>query len=474
MLLIERLVSHSPGSRHEPLTRMGAALWIAMAAGLGGCASTVAVTDTGVEIAVPSAWSVAASAQPSDLARWWNRFNDPMLGDLVTQSLKSNTDVRVAQATLRQSRALRDVQQGNNAPSLNASASVQRSQTGSADAVNTYNVGLDASWELDVFGKLNHTLNATEFDAQASQASLADVQVSIAAEVALAYIQLRGQQAQLQIARDNLASQQETLQLTQWRAQAGLVTSLEVEQAQTSTEQTAAQVPALQTSIAKSSHSLAVLTGQSPNALQALVSTPQPIPLAASDLALDIPAQTLRQRPDVRAAESRIRAALSRLSAADAARYPSFNLSGSLGLSALSLSAFNGAPAVSSLLASVTAPLLDGGAARAQVRVQEAVLEQARVNYESTVLTALQNVEDALVALSGDQSQLQRLQAAATAAANADLLARQRYASGLIDFQTVLQTQRTLLTAQDSVASTQATISADHVRLFKAMGGGWN
>ena len=336
-------------------------------------------------------------------------------------------------------------------------------------------MGLDASWEPDVFGKQRNAVSATESDAQAAQASLADVQVSVAAEVALAYIQLRGQQAQLQIAQSNLASQLETLQITQWRAQAGLTTSLEVEQAQTASEQTAAQVPALQTSIAKTRHSLAVLTGQTPDALQALVATAQPVPQAAHDLALNIPAQTLRQRPDVRAAEHRISAALSRVSAADAARYPSFALSGSLGLSALSFAALgNGAPVVNALLAGISIPLLDGGAVHAQVRAQEAALEQARVSYQATVLTALKDVEDALAALSGDRAQQLRLQAAATAAGNAALLAQQRYASGLIDFQVVLQTQRTQLTAQDNVASNLATISSDHVRLYKALGGGWN
>ena len=166
---------------------------------------------------------------------------------------------------------------------------------------------------------------------------------------------------------------------------------------------------------------------------------------------------------------------MSRVSAADAARYPSFALSGSLGLSALSFAALgNGAPVVNALLAGISIPLLDGGAVHAQVRAQEAALEQARVSYQATVLTALKDVEDALAALAGDRAQQLRLQAAATAAGNAALLAQQRYASGLIDFQVVLQTQRTQLTAQDNVASNLATISSDHVRLYKALGGGWN
>jgi outer membrane protein TolC len=170
-----------------------------------------------------------------------------------------------------------------------------------------------------------------------------------------------------------------------------------------------------------------------------------------------------------------VQSALQRVSAADAARYPGFSISGSIGLNALTLGALtNGASLASALLASVSVPLFDGGAARAQVRAQEAALEQARSSYQSVVLTALKDVEDALVALAGDRTRLTHLQSAATAASNAALLAQNRYSSGLIDFQTVLQTQRTLLTTQDSVASAKADISTDHVRLYKALGGGWN
>lgn len=451
---------------------------VALAAVLSACSSWSPTAPATLDVAVPTIWSTAVSpttVPATSLAQWWQRFNDPLLSTFVTQALQANTSIRSAQAALQQSRALRDVQGAGLLPGVSASASAQRSKSGGLDASNSFRVGLDASWEPDVFGGKRSALNATEADAQAAEASLADVQVSVAAEVALAYIQLRGLQAQLMIARNNLASQNETLQITDWRAQAGLITSLEVEQARTASEQTGAQIPTLEANIAKTRHALAVLTGQAPAALQTLLADSLAIPQAPGDLALSIPAQTLRQRPDVRAAEHRISAALARVSAADAARYPGFSISGSLGLSALTVGALtNGASMVNALLASVSVPLFDGGAARAQVMAQEAALEQARASYQSVVLTALKDVEDALVALAGDRARLVRLQNAATAAGNADLLAQNRYSSGLIDFQTVLQTQRTLLTAQDSLASTSADISADHVRLYKALGGGWN
>ena len=394
---------------------------------------------------------------------------------LVTQALQANTSIRSAQAALQQSRALRDVSAAGLMPTLSTSGSMQRNRANGLDASNSFRVGLDASWEPDIFGAQRSTLNAAEADTQALQATLADVQVSVAAEVALAYVQLRGQQAQLAIARNNLASQQETLQITNWRAQAGLTTSLEVEQARTASEQTSALTPLLEASIARTRHSLAVLTGQRPEALLKQLQPAQPIPQPASTLALDIAAQTLRQRPDVRAAELRITAALARVSVADAARYPGFAIGGSLGLNAQTLAALgNSAGLVSSLIGSLSLPLFDGGARHAQLLAQEAALEQARANYQAVVLSALRDVADALVALDGDRTRLTHLQSAAEAAGNAALLAQQRYSSGLIDFQTVLQVQRTLLTAQDSVASTRADIGLDHVRLYKALGGGWN
>ena len=394
---------------------------------------------------------------------------------LVTQALQANTSIRSAQAALQQSRALRDVGAAGLMPTLSTSGSMQRNRANGLDASNSFRVGLDASWEPDIFGGQRSALNAAEADTQALQATLADVQVSVAAEVALAYVQLRGQQAQLAIARNNLASQQETLQITNWRAQAGLTTSLEVEQARTASEQTSALTPLLEASIARTRHSLAVLTGQRPEALLKQLQPAQPIPQPASTLALDIAAQTLRQRPDVRAAELRITAALARVSVADAARYPGFAIGGSLGLNAQTLAALgNSAGLVSSLIGSLSLPLFDGGARRAQLLAQEAALEQARANYQAVVLSALRDVADALVALNGDRTRLTHLQSAAEAAGNAALLAQQRYSSGLIDFQTVLQVQRTLLTAQDSVASTRADIGLDHVRLYKALGGGWN
>jgi outer membrane protein, multidrug efflux system len=451
---------------------------LALSALLAACAAVPPLGASPARQDVPARWSGLAASVPTQpatpLADWWQRFNDPLLTTLVTQALQANTSVRSAQAVLAQARAQRDLQQAGTGPSVGVSASAQRSQSGQADPTNRFQTGFDASWEPDVFGRQGRTVAASQADALAAQTSLADVQVSLAAEVAVNLVTLRGLQARLLIARSNLALQTETLQIARWRNQAGLASSLDLQQAIAASEQTAAQVPALQTSVDQGIHALSVLTGQAPGALQATLAPVQAIPQAPPELALAFPAETLRQRPDVRAAEHRVNAALARVAAADAARYPSFKLSGSLGLSSLTLGALgNGASVVKALLAGVSVPVFDGGAAQAQARVQQAVLDQAHSSYQATVLAALQDVEDALVALRGDAERLTRLQAAAAAAANAELLARQRYASGLIDFSAVLDTQRTLLSTQDSVASAQASLVSDHVRLYKALGGGW-
>ncbi|MGB0127450.1 MAG: TolC family protein, partial [Rhodocyclaceae bacterium] len=237
---------------------------------LHGCAALAPQGATPTAVEVPAAWH-AADASPaiptSSLAQWWLRFDDPLLGSLIAQALQANTSVTSARAALLQARALRDVAAAGLLPGLDSSAAAKRNRSGGNSSVDSFQVGLDASWELDIFGANRSGLRASDATARASAASLGDVQVSIAAEVALNYITLRGAQARLAIAEDNLASQLETLQITQWRLQAGLVTSLEGEQARAAAEQTRAQLPALQTSVEQSRHALAVLTGQAPAAL---------------------------------------------------------------------------------------------------------------------------------------------------------------------------------------------------------------
>lgn len=462
-----------PPSRRHPL----ALLALVGALALAGCAAPgTPRANPPAPLDVPSSWSAAPSGtDPTPLAEWWRGFGDETLSQLVREALAANTSVRSAQAALRQARATRDATVAGAGPSLRFGGSAQRSKSGDNPAGNRFQAGFDAGWEPDIFGGNAAGIAASEADVRATETTLAHAQVSLAAEVAIHYIELRNLQQRLALARRILALQQETLQITRWRVQAGLASSLELEQATASTAQTEAQIPALEASLEQARHALAVLTGQPPAALQERLASVAAVPVPPDGWALSLPADTLRQRPDVAAAAHRLQAALARLDEAEAARYPSLQLSGSVGLSALTLGGLTGGSATvaNALLASISWPLFDGGATRARIEAQDAAVEQARLAYEAAVLAALQEVEDALVAIRGDRERLERLRVAAAAAANAELLARQHYASGLIDFSAVLETQRTLLSAQDNLAGAHATLSADHVRLYKALGGGW-
>jgi len=448
---------------------------------LAGCA-TVGPDYVLPPTPTPAAWqgggTVTEASAPENLARWWQRLDDPVLDGLIRDALAASPDLASARAKLREARARRDLAGAQRFPTLSAGASATQARssraTGGGSSQDLYSAGFDASWEPDVFGGQARNLEAAGADLQASAASLANTQVSVVAEVALNYVELRNAQTRLAIARANLASQSETVQITEWRAQAGLVGSLDVEQARSNREQTRAQIPALETSQAEARHRLAILLGEPPAALAERLATVAPIPRVPPRVAVGIPAQTLAQRPDVAAAERSLAAATARVGMAEAARYPSLQLTGSIGSEALSLGALGGGASLArSLLASVTATLFDAGRLRQQVEIQDALREQALVSYRQAVLTALEDVENALVALDNSGRREAALASAEGAAKSAADLARQRYSSGLVDFQTVLDTERSLLSVQDGLATAAAERATALVQLYKALGGGW-
>jgi multidrug efflux system outer membrane protein len=455
----------------------------------GGCIRTRPAQP---EIVVPPSWSSAGpdtvQIATGDLSQWWKRLGDSVLSDLIAQALNSNTSLRIARANLRQARAERNLAAANRFPtvtgSVTGSASASNSAGGSAG--NVFSAELDASWEPDVFGAKRLALRAANADASATGADLQSTQISLAAEVASDYVDLRSFQTRIEIAQRNESSQAETLQLTEWRAQAGLVSSIDVEQARSNLQQTRASIPTLETSAAQSKHQLSILLALSPGALNRRLASIAPIPSGPDTLTVGIPAETLRQRPDVRAAEQRIVAETARLWQKDAARYPSFSLSGSFVLEQLlggtPVGALNGGTLTSltagtntteSALGGITQTLFDRGRIRQQIEIQNAVQEQAVIFYESTVLTALKDVENALVSFRNSRKRLEALNQASEAARNAAKLAQNRYTAGLIDFQTVLDTQRTALIIEDSVAQTQADRTTALIQLYKALGGGW-
>jgi outer membrane protein, multidrug efflux system len=443
------------------------------AALLAGCAAPApppAITP----VSLPAKWTEPVPDGTRALARWWHVFGDATLADLVEAALRSNTDIASAQANLRAARAARAEAAAGLWPTLTASLGAQRTLGAQRVAAgNLFDVQLDAAWEADVFGATRHGVAAQEALERSSAATLAAVQVSVAAEVALAYFDLRGAQERAAVARENLASQEETLQISRWRQQAGLATSVEVEQAVTAVEQTRAQLPTLRSAAAAAAHALAVLAGDAPAALAGRLAVPAPFPQPAGDLVVAIPAAALRQRPDILAAEQQLRAAAEQVAQADAQRLPAASIAASLAWSGTTLAGVGSAVAARSLLASVQQPLLDAGLRNARLAGRQAQFDAAQAGYRASVLKALQEVEDALAALDAARERTATLRRALEAARNAALLATQRHASGLIDFQVVLETQRTLLSVQDSLVAGQAELAADHVRLYKALGGGW-
>ncbi|TSK08194.1 MAG: efflux transporter outer membrane subunit [Geobacter sp.] len=456
------------------------------AMGLTGCA-TVGPNYVTPEVKTPATWQQldakgstrTTGGENYDLNRWWLSLDDTLLSELIEKALSASPDLRSAQAKLRESRARRSVAAADRYPGVTASGSAARSRSseksGSGATANLFSAGFDASWELDIFGGVRRGVEAASADLEASTASLEDVQVTLAAEVAQSYLELRTLQKRLGIARDNLASQSETLQLTEWRSQAGLVSVQDVEQARSNREQTKAQIPALETSFAEAEHRLELLLGETPGAQKERLAAVRELPALPAEVAVGIPAETLRQRPDVRGAERKLAAETARVGVAEAARYPSLKLSGSIGVEALTAGGLFGASAAkSSILGGITAPVFDAGKLRAQVEIQDAVREQALVAYQQSVLTALQEVENALVSLSRNQEREKALSTAVTAARSAAEMARQRYGAGLIDFQSVVDTERNVLSVEDTLAATRGDGLQSLVALYKALGGGWH
>jgi NodT family efflux transporter outer membrane factor (OMF) lipoprotein len=288
-------------------------------------------------------------------------------------------------------------------------------------------------------------------------------------------VEVRGLQRRLQIAEDNLAAQQETFELTQLRAQAGLSTELDVQLARTNLESTRARIPNLENQLAKTRHALSVLLGVPPGALDEELDVPAPIPTALPDVAVGVPAEVLRRRPDIRSAERAVATQSALVGVATAQLYPSFRLSGSIGLEALSLDGLLADDVIAwSIGPSIRFPIFNRGKLKRNVDLQAELLEQSEINYRRTVLGALSEVEDALVALRSEQEQQEAYDEAAAAAANAVELSLDLYSTGIRDFQSVLEAQRSLYSFEDLLAQSQVGEAASLIRLYKALGGGWS
>ncbi len=433
--------------------------------------------------AIPPAWresySTTATAASPSLATWWESFHDPTLTALVTAALAGNPDLQTALSRIAESRARRQTERAGLWPSLTAKlagAGTETNPRGPAPSVGTesYSASVDATWELDLFGRRRHSVAAAEADLAQTTEQFHSAQVALAAEVATYYVTLRSAEAQRTVVLESLAAQADTLQLVRWREQAGAASALGTQQTLSTLEQARATLPALEQTIAQTRHELARLAGRTPGAFDSLLSTPATVPPVAAGLALGIPAETLRQRPDVRAAEQAILAAHARMRVAEARQLPSFTLSGSIGVDALRAGRLFTPDAVfANLLGNLAAPLFSGGSLRAAVAAQREQETQARLAYQSTVLDALRDVENALIAIARTDEALAMVHRAATAARDAADLSALEFQAGQVDLLVVLDAQRTWLSLEKQRVSTAADHTLAHVRLYRALGGGW-
>ena len=447
-------------------------------AGLTSCA--LPVPGVRENLALPGDWKNAANfpvASPSrDLSRWWNRFDDPTLSRIISTALKNSPDTASASARIQEARSRRDAERSLFFPSLSGSALVSSSDNSGSSSTTNYTSGLNASWEVDLFGKRRSIVEAASAQVSASEENFHSVQASLASEIAIAYTQFRVYEAALEVLERTVQTRSETSQLATWRNQAGETDSLESSQALSSLEQARAGIPSIQQSISQTRNLLTLLSGQVPGGLDGqLASGQKNIPDPALSLAVGIPADAIRQRPDVRLAGYQLLAAAANVRAADAERYPSLNLTGSLGTNALSAGKiFNPDTVTSGVIAGLSGPIFDADRIRSGIAVQNAIEEQAFQTYRSTVLLALSEVEDSLIACRRTTERLATLEKATAAAREAAKLAQQRYAAGITDILTVLDSQRALLALEDSLFTVRANRAIAYIQLYKALGGGWS
>lgn len=423
--------------------------------------------------------AVFTAANPE--AQWWKAFGDPVLDQLVGQALGANLDLKIALARVAEARALFTEQKLDVLPHVTADGTYSKSkqqQPGlTSDRVEsqTYQAGFDARWEIDLFGRVRRGVEAAGAEAGAAQADLRDAQVTVAAEVARNYLELRGAQERLKVANRNLATQRETLRLTKVRFDAGAGSPIDVASAQARLNATEAAIPGLITAATRANYRLAVLTGQRPGALDTLLAPREADtrPLIAA-LPIGEAGQFLRRRPDVQAAERRLAASTAQVGVATADLFPRVSVTGFVGfLSGTSTGFGNSGSQAWSVAPTVSWPALDLGSAHARLRAARARDDAALAAYDKAVLLALEDLENALVAYRQQQAQLKSLADQAAASRRAAELARIQYREGGIDFLVLLDAERTLLAAEDALTVAETGVNTDVVAIYKALGGGW-
>ena len=441
------------------------------------------------ETSVPDQWHEKAvqglEDGSADLQTWWTVFNDPVLEDLIWRCHDENLDLQIAYARIMQSRALLGVASGEYWPNVDGTGFYSRDRvsengliappSGNVDETNLHSLGVDATWEIDVFGRISRSVESAQASMQASVEDYRDVLVSLYSEVAQSYITLRSLQTRIQYAVDNAKLQRETLELTQDRRDAGLVPQLDVEQSKLVLSSTESIIPQLRQLEAQAIHRLAVLLGQPPAALYDELSTVADVPDVPQQVAASLPAELLRQRPDIRRAERVLASQTAEIGVATAGLYPVFSLSGTFALEAQQIDDVGDWDSRTwGFGPSMRWNLFDGDRIRNLIKFREARAEQAMLDYEQTVLLALEDVENAMVAFEREKERLEDLNNSVDAAQKSVELVRELYENGLTDFNNVLDMQRALRTEQDLMASSEGAVANNLVRIYTSLGGGWS
>jgi outer membrane protein, multidrug efflux system len=454
----------------------------ALAAALAGCA--VGPNYVKPDTPVPQKFAGAAGgpyASDEAQAKFWTQFGDDTLDRLVDEALDANHELRIASAHLVEARAERRQAQFDLVPTVTASAGYTKerlsqveSLTGAPLSARFYDAGFDAFWELDFFGRVRRNVEAQSAQVQGAEATLRDAQVSVTAEVARSYFELRGEQTRLSVARRNVDNQRETLQLTQARLNAGRGTELDTARAQSQLSATLATIGPLEASVARSIHRLAVLIGREPNALNALLEPARELPNLPQIAAVGDPAGLLRRRPDIRVAERQLAASTALVGVAISDLFPKVTFTGNFGYSAPQLGSLGEAPSRGYVVGpAISWAAFDLGRVTAQIAGSRARADVALAGYQQSVLRALEETEDALVTHARTRDSLQDATEAAVASRTAARIARTRYEGGMVDFLEVLDAERTQLTAEDRLAQSRTDAATGLIAVYKALGGGW-
>jgi NodT family efflux transporter outer membrane factor (OMF) lipoprotein len=452
---------------------------------LAGC--TVGPDYHRQDIDVPSSWvgktePIKDSPDYSELANWWTEFDDPNLTSLIERSISTNLDLLAAQTRIQQARAAKGIAAGRLWPQADAGGSYSRGRIpiqGNPDADaptrDLFQTGLDAAWELDVFGGLRRSIEAADADVQFAIENHRDVLVTLVSEVALNYVELRGFQQEIVIAQNNLKAQQQTAELTHKKFQGGLIGTLDVANADAQVATTASQIPRLEAAAQQTIYNLSVLLGLEPSALLKELSPTNSIPFAPPQVPIGLPSELLRRRPDIRRAEAAIHSTTARIGVATADLYPKFSLTGSVNFQNNTLNGLiNSNNRFWTAGPAVDWQIFSAGRVRSNIELQKALQQESMFAYQKTVITALADVENALVAYAKEYERHQALTDAVAHNRKAVDSATQLYEHGLTDFLNVLVAQRSLFASEEALVQSTRNLSIDLVSLYKALGGGWD